>query len=812
MVELLMLLLISSLIIAALTPIVTRKHLKNPITAKHGTYMCYYKTNNTPGANQGKVMLYEKQLSGAINPSTVKEGQVSQCVFNPPKKASYFQITAIGGGGGGSDAGYTGGAPRTETIEQTPSPFNLTVENLDALGMRDLNTEGRTIEQCYANPGSCFSEFLANAGSVYAYARGFRSGHGGSIGYMDQVGTGMSEAYNMIADLDNPNMGWRSLAAGESVTPLEDGTYSVTYHPVVLDRVDVATEECCKGEWVKDESNCTQAAPYEEEYCTVPLVDCASAQNAVDVDALAAGAVSQKSTTKCCPPGRTATRTHTPDPVCGVKCTNMGTCPTGGYDPIWKKGSLDTVPFSASNVSKSGNTYYIYVPYSYPLVPRYGTEWYDLEHYTNSNYGSGQDGGSCATSSINGNLMLQYSATSKYFDSKSNVENFYNNRNGEDKDYNSDFFGKIKTSFADYYKTRYREIYAEDGKVLCEGTGLTTLECGRGDSAATSQVEISKCNNANCNSRTTRYTITATSASKAGTGAGRRGLSWGNVPKSPQVAKSTEFYDYIVSNKGSGTRGSCTGNMNSSNRICGPSDDESDPDYYRGYCLKHWNNSTPELNGTYKHKRTYDKNYLATGFSGDPGEFVTVVIRSLANVDRTIHIGRGGSGAQLNSGADGSKGSATYMGATPNSALVYAKGGDGGHGRDPEFLQPLPRFDRTAYNSDNTIYTRQLLPAEGKSPSAKSTGGMFNFVLSAFSNDEVLRKIIGNAGKGGRGGGVEHRCWAGQDIIEFEGHTFSTSVYPHNDTSHANRVLCDPEDFSNLAAGPGSDGALIIRW
>ena len=54
-----------------------------------------------------------------------------------------------------------------------------------------------------------------------------------------------------------------------------------------------------------------------------------------------------------------------------------------------------------------------------------------------------------------------------------------------------------------------------------------------------------------------------------------------------------------------------------------------------------------------------------------------------------------------------------------------------------------------------------------------------------------------------------------QDVIEFEGQEISSlSVYPFG-SGKPNSLLCDPSDpdnFSNLAAGPGSDGALIIRW
>ena len=43
LVEVMMLLMIASLIMAALVPVVTKKHFGLPSLVNHGAYMCYYK-------------------------------------------------------------------------------------------------------------------------------------------------------------------------------------------------------------------------------------------------------------------------------------------------------------------------------------------------------------------------------------------------------------------------------------------------------------------------------------------------------------------------------------------------------------------------------------------------------------------------------------------------------------------------------------------------------------------------------------------------------------------------------------------------
>ena len=87
--EALIALLIASLIIAAMIPVLTKKHRK---VESHGKWECTY-------ANGLKSRTYTNGIPD--------EWQSSNCMFSPPAGAENFRVTVVGGGGGG--AGGTGG-------------------------------------------------------------------------------------------------------------------------------------------------------------------------------------------------------------------------------------------------------------------------------------------------------------------------------------------------------------------------------------------------------------------------------------------------------------------------------------------------------------------------------------------------------------------------------------------------------------------------------------------------------------------------------------------------------------------------------
>ena len=100
--------------------------------------------------------------------------------------------------------------------------------------------------------------------------------------------------------------------------------------------------------------------------------------------------------------------------------------------------------------------------------------------------------------------------------------------------------------------------------------------------------------------------------------------------------------------------------------------------------------------------------------------------------------------------------------------------------------------------------------------------GIFSSFLNlAFKNltgsdDNPLEKFT-KSGRGGKAGAVEHRCWAGRGEVIFENVYMKSSVYPDQTTANAHgSSLFVPKncriDYSNIPAGPGTDGAVLIKW
>ena len=78
LVEMMLLLLISSLMIAAGVTVVTKKHVKVPKLAVHGAYMCYMKNGQ----------LHQEQYVGPGLTKKIKDENVGSCSFTPPERAA----------------------------------------------------------------------------------------------------------------------------------------------------------------------------------------------------------------------------------------------------------------------------------------------------------------------------------------------------------------------------------------------------------------------------------------------------------------------------------------------------------------------------------------------------------------------------------------------------------------------------------------------------------------------------------------------------------------------------------------------------
>ncbi len=171
LVEMMLLLLIVSLMIASSVAVISKRHVKVPRLAMHGAFMCYYKDNN------GTKQLWEERYVGSgLNKKIVDQAASGgdHCLFTPPDKVSYLHIQATGGGGGGGDSGYKGGDPQPHKSEtEVLSPFGLTEEYL--LEVKGITTAG---DPAYG------------WGQIYAYAdgRGVKgdAGGGGDLWYIFQ--------------------------------------------------------------------------------------------------------------------------------------------------------------------------------------------------------------------------------------------------------------------------------------------------------------------------------------------------------------------------------------------------------------------------------------------------------------------------------------------------------------------------------------------------------------------------------------------------------------------------------------------------
>ncbi len=165
LVEMMLLLIIVSLMIASGVSVITKKHVKVPRLALHGAYICYYN-------NDGN--LHEEKYVGAGISKKIWDENVDVCRFVPPERASYFYLQAVAGGGAGGAAGYDGIANREVIWSETEviSPFAFTN---DLLKLKGISA----------------GELSSYGGTIWAYAKGDGlygdAGDGGDIYYIKKI-------------------------------------------------------------------------------------------------------------------------------------------------------------------------------------------------------------------------------------------------------------------------------------------------------------------------------------------------------------------------------------------------------------------------------------------------------------------------------------------------------------------------------------------------------------------------------------------------------------------------------------------------
>ena len=856
LVELMMLLLVSSLIIAALVPVVTKKHFRLPSPVIHGAYMCYYKNGE----------LYEAKWSGKNQQTVVYDRPTDQCVFSPPQKAAYFQISAIGGGGGGGDAGYTGGDPFGGwSSPKKLSPWGITEEALEPL---NISKQG----------------FLDNAGELWGNAKSGSSGSGGSIGwatkehyaddclewsYKDEVQpcsewSTASDTFEITECYEKTEEPAEGEGTGESTETTSYNsniftriatkfanffTNTIALKPFekgkiigAADKVDVAcklvyhiphttcpTERVCHSTctgWTNPSSECRKT----EEKCTDPVETTREECTPVEVKTPGRQVICRDGQSFCSTTPTTSRDCtssgaacdiisydeechdvpYTEPPVCHTECVDWYTPPAESYEyacdcetvqlPCTTTTEDDVIVDNCegevectTRTANEGETFCLHqdiIPVKDQCINEVPLFRYNV---TVNSGESGASGASCSGPSVSGGFKM----------SNKSFSNSYNGSNGKDSDL---------TSINAYFGTK--NTWAEDGMAPCatapDANGnYTTYEAQDcGSDVSYSQYDILKDNNV-------VSSIIAYSASRGGGGAGRTCTdnTEGECVDSPLSATKTSL------------PGSCSGDYGTTD--CGTGG--------LGYCLKHVD-GVIEPNGQYNYNYSYDHNYLNYGEPGSPGQFKTVLVRSLKDVDTTIKIGRGGSAAAFNLGQAGAKGSPTSMG-----SIIFADGGEGGRGGISKTGEVLPKFDNDLYGLEEECYaltgdipehchgidyTFHIVSGRtfGKEPTPVGFAStIMTFIFNTADNSQAIQKFV-KSGRGGAGGGVEHRCWAGRFEVNFEGRMMlDTSVFASKADAEAYGATAAvaekryvPEacrdDWDNVPAGPGSDGALLIKW
>ena len=123
LVEVMLMLVVLSLIVASSYSLITRKHKLVPRKSVHGQYACFIDPNDALDEN-GVTKYREIQMSGN---TVIKNGYVSNCSYTFPKSATYVFLQMIGGGGAGGNARYNAGS--NEAIALGPDAHHVGVKN-----------------------------------------------------------------------------------------------------------------------------------------------------------------------------------------------------------------------------------------------------------------------------------------------------------------------------------------------------------------------------------------------------------------------------------------------------------------------------------------------------------------------------------------------------------------------------------------------------------------------------------------------------------------------------------------------------------
>lgn len=927
MVELMLLLLIASLILAATVPVITKKHLHLPFSTNHGSYICYYD-------QEGK--LHEDRKSGKITQKSLAgyPREVHQCVFEPPAKAVMFQVTAIGGGGGGGDAGYEYIEPDTVTESAKEiQPFELSNQNLIDIGV--------------SNNNEAINEVLGYSGLLWGFAQGADSGDAGYIWYTDVTERKAQVACPADQIKYETKTGTRNITTEYEFCVSNSAKKQITKgnRTIKGDIYDCYKDDSLVGGYVTfrgETSECEATVTETTNNTTCTYVD--NKGNTVagptyKYDCKLSHKVHHDAVYH--PEGYQYFSGYGPKPE--VPCTNpcqylgqtncnQGPC-YGDAEPIYK--SCPNPNSQKINACKIKDAWDEYVEddnitqngctgKSKSICTSETGSNTSVESWTDTapsdiKYKTTSGNGVTCIKRTDGDSTFQGNATLEYeyqYPAGCNVE-------GLEASYGEYSVQRYPSSLDGYYKgghgkfcrtpiafpggyfngityninfpdtkpklvTDINQGLKSSGlKSFC-GTsnflGLCGPSIGNVYTDTYAEFTVSTQPDRDPDGNTYTATIRSNSSQTPATGkrlkqATKTIYEFDRFDANGKVVTKpvTYYYDEIDSAEGqNGTDGTCSvlgdGFDGENNYDTWHASTDEFPDVTGdcrkgkttprvGYCLLHNYdidavnsnhsilNSKAELNGVFKYFDKYQTGTLKRGLPGQSGEYKTIILRSMKDIDTTITIGRGGTGATIKSGDDGAHGDSTSFG-----TLLLAKGGDGGAGNQliNERLR-LQKYDgnatgadfdmvRRCFNDqlqegdnqatcnawkadpDSLLYYKNTAGDSGEPPVRKSAGGIFNFILAALglNNNETVMDIMEFSGRGGQGGGVQHFCWAGQYILNFERRElYKSSIYfedklpsGHEDDVPANHKIpigCKAA-YDHVQAGDGYDGALIITW
>ncbi len=763
-------LVVSSLIIAAVLPVVTKGAFQTPPSAVHGMYFCYYGDN-------GK--LYEAKYSGkTVLRKMGKEKEVLNCTFNPPKNASYFEITAIGGGGAGG-AGILDNKVKLSDVKTNERKF---------APVDFGNTKGALTQDLLNQYRIDSNELSEKAGKLWLYARGAASGQSNiaklkldttNYIYCKKDGKGApncSEVPSKKTETLNSSSVCTQSNCSNSCTDFYGGLHSRA-NGWELYWVSGNKGECRAKIW----QNGSWGTDYTCLYCGTSTVTNNSINN------------------------------------CSVV-------------PIVHDTRTDSKKFSEYTEYQGLNSDCNSISYT-------GCDTAD--DIINDNCKPKESVSSC-------NKTFYKSKQTSYINANSDInvlkiEGQINCPNGYIK-VPEPYTLSIVRGNPKNQKEPYYSSHGAPG-VLCYSKA-TTLKPGLKIDAETKFPITYTASTAEKGAEAkadTKVSLKDTKNTKVLAVTANR-----STPGSSTLEEKGGNFDYIH-----GKPGVCVSDLDPNDTVPNCLDANDMSPY--GYCYSK-DGKLAEKNGLLEYFSVQTKANFYAGKSGLPGEIKTIVVRSLADKDIDIHVGRGGNKGNQ----DGGSGSATYIG-TKGSEIVYAKGGAGGKGNlsDKRSYVILPVYDgKNKQNQkfsmeDCNIYKGNLCSAKQDN----SIDSILEMIKNVDSNKYEIVKTAGYSGIGSRVVYNDSSCLAGQYLSFVNDKLMlnkSVFLYPEGSTNDnsdianklnlqlqkllrlnpgitssdiakikkENRIVprkctdSTDKDYKTplVSASDGKDGMLIIRW